>query len=90
MHALEQKSHDNITCQIIKIETLPTQDANEVYNELTRLPFPPHLGPDMTMDGFEILEEVHASTTSQPYKVRDKDSGELFMIKTPSINYSND
>jgi len=77
MHALDQKSHDNVTCQIIKIDTLPSQDANEVYNELTQLPFPPHLGPGMTMDGFEILEEVHASTTSQLYKVRDKESGEL-------------
>jgi serine/threonine protein phosphatase PrpC len=90
MHALDQKSHDNVTCQIIRIDTLPSQDANEVYNELTQLPFPPHLGPGMTMDGFEILEEVHASTTSQLYKVRDKESGELFMMKTPSVNYSDD
>ncbi len=89
-HALELKSHDNVTCQIVKIENLPSQDANEVYNELTRLPFPPHLGPGMTMDGYEILEDVHASTTSQLYKVRDVESGELFMMKTPSENYSDD
>ena len=89
-HALDLKSHDNVTCQIVKIESLPSQDANEIYNELTRLPFPPHLGPGMTMDGYEILEEVHASTTSQLYKVRDKESGELFMMKTPSVNYSDD
>ncbi len=89
-HALELKSHDNVTCQIVKIENLPSQDANEIYNELTRLPFPPHLGPGMTMDGYEILEEVHASTTSQLYKVRDIESGELFMMKTPSVNYSDD
>jgi serine/threonine protein phosphatase PrpC len=89
-HALEANSHDNVTCQIVKIDSLPSQDANEIYNELTRLPFPPHLGPGMTMDGYEILEEVHASTTSQLYKVRDKESGELFMMKTPSVNYSDD
>jgi serine/threonine protein phosphatase PrpC len=89
-HALELKSHDNVTCQIVKIEQLPSQDANEIYNELTRLPFPPHLGPGMTMDGYEILEEVHASTTSQLYKVRDVESNELFMMKTPSVNFSDD
>ena len=88
--ALEAKSHDNVTCQIVKVETLPSQDANEIYNELIRLPFPPHLGPGMTMDGYEILEEVHASTTSQLYKVRDVESGELFMMKTPSVNFSDD
>ncbi len=89
-HALDLKSHDNVTCQIVKIENLPSQDANEIYNELTRLPFPPHLGPGMTMDGYEILEEVHASTTSQLYKVRDVESNELFMMKTPSVNFSDD
>ena len=89
-HALELESHDNVTCQIVQVDNLPSQDANEIYNELTRLPFPPHLGPGMTMDGYEILEEVHASTTSQLYKVRDVESGELFMMKTPSENYSDD
>lgn len=90
MHAIKEKSHDNVTCQLIRIESLPSQDANEVYNELTRLPFPPHLGPGMTMDGYEILEEIHASTTSQLYKVRDTESGEMFMMKTPSVNFSDD
>ncbi len=90
MHAIKEKSHDNVTCQIIRIDSLPSQDANEVYNELTRLPFPPHLGPGMTMDGYEILEEIHASTTSQLYKVKDTESGQLFIMKTPSVNFSDD
>ena len=88
--ALELKSHDNVTCQLIRIESLPNQDANEVFNELTRLPFPPHMGPGMSIDGFDVIEEVYASTTSQLYKVRDKESGELFIMKTPSINFSDD
>lgn len=88
--ALDAKSHDNVTCQLIRIDGLPNQDANEVFNDLTRLPFPPHLGPGMTMDGYEILQEVHASTTSQLYKVRDKETGMLFMMKTPSVNFSDD
>lgn len=89
-HALELKSHDNVTCQIIRIDNLPNQDANEVFNELTRLPFPPHMGPGMSIDGYKVLDEIHASTTSQLYKVRDKESGELFMMKTPSVNFSDD
>ena len=89
-HALDLKSHDNVTCQLIRIESLPNQDANEVFNELTRLPFPPHMGPGMSIDGFDVIEEVYASTTSQLYKVRDKESGELFIMKTPSINFSDD
>lgn len=88
--ALDAKSHDNVTCQLIRIDGLPNQDANEVFNDLTRLPFPPHLGPGMTMDGYEILEEVHASTTSQLYKVRDIETNTLYMMKTPSVNFSDD
>ena len=89
-HALDENSHDNVTCQLIRIDNLPNQDANEVFNDLTRLPFPPPMGPGMTIDGYEILDEIHASTTSQLYKVRDKESGELFMMKTPSVNFSDD
>jgi serine/threonine protein kinase len=88
--ALQNGSHDNVTCQLITITSLPSQNANEIYNELTRLPFPPHLGPGMTMDGYEILQEIHASTTSQLYKVRDQESGELFIMKTPSVNFDDD
>jgi len=89
-HALEAGSHDNVTCQIVQLEQLPSQDPNEVYKQLTRLPFPPPMGPGMTIDGYEILDEIHASTSSQLYKVRDKESGEHFMMKTPSVNYSDD
>lgn len=88
--ALLNKSHDNVTCQLIRIEQLPCQDANEVFNELTRLPFPPAMNTGVTIDGYEILEETHASTTSQLYKVRDAESSQLFMMKTPSLNFSDD
>ncbi len=88
--AIDAESHDNVTCQIVRIDSLPSQNANEVYNELTRLPFPPPMGPGMTIDGYEILDEIHASTTSQLYKVRDKESGELFIMKTPSVNFDDD
>lgn len=89
-HAIDAKSHDNVTCQIVRIDALPAQDANEVYNELTRLPFPPPMGPGMSIDGYEVLDEIHASTTSQLYKVRDKESGDLFIMKTPSVNFDDD
>ena len=88
--SLHNHSHDNVTCQIVRIDTLPSQDANEVFSELTRLAFPPPMGPGMSIDGYEILDEVHASTTSQLYKVRDRESGELFMMKTPSVNFDDD
>ncbi len=88
--ALERGSQDNVTAQIVRIDALPPQDANEVFKRLAKLPFPPHLGPGMTMDGYEILEEIHASTTSQLYRVRDIESGEELVMKTPSVNFEDD
>lgn len=58
--ALDAGSHDNETCQLPHIENLPSQQPNEIYYELTRLPFPPHLGPGLTMEGYEILVEIHS------------------------------
>lgn len=88
--SLKASSHDNITAQIIRIDDLPAQDANEVFSRLTRLPFPPYLGPGMTMDGYAIEQEIYASTTSQLYQVRDIGSGEVLVMKTPSVNFVDD
>ena len=90
MQSIAANSNDNVTCQLLRIENLPEQQANEIYNELTRLPFPPHLGPGMSIDGYDVIDEIHASATSQLYKVQDPESGNIFMMKTPSVNYSDD
>lgn len=88
--SLAAKSHDNVTAQIIRVDEIPSQDANEIFTRLGSLSFPPHLGPGMTMDGYDIHEEIHASTTSQLYKVVDQVSGEELIMKTPSINFDDD
>ena len=88
--SLEAKSHDNVTAQLVRIDSIPSQDANEIFSQLGRLPFPPHLGPGMTMDGYEIHKEIHASPTSQLYRVIDKESGEELVMKTPSVNFEDD
>jgi len=88
--SLAASSHDNVTAQIIRVDEIPSQDANEIFSQLSRLPFPPHLGPGMSMDGYEIHEEIHASTTSQLYRVIDKESGEELVMKTPSVNFEDD
>lgn len=88
--ALQHKSNDNLSCQIIRIDKLPTQDLNDVHQKLTDLPFPPNLEIGMSIDGLAIEKELHASNRSQLYKVRDINSGEIFCMKTPSINYNDD
>jgi serine/threonine protein phosphatase PrpC len=88
--ALEQKSNDNLSCQIIRIDKLPAQDLNDVHQKLTDLPFPPDLAVGMSIDGLRIEKELHASNRSQLYKVTDIETGESFCMKTPSVNYNDD
>ncbi len=88
--ALAQGSHDNVTCQVIHIEQLPSQQADEVINDLVRLPFPPDLSPGMTIDGYKVIEDFHSSSTSQLYLVEDTETHKIMLMKTPSVNFDDD
>lgn len=90
--ALAKHSGDNLSCQILRIEGLPNETANDVYTKLTELPFPPPLSPGMILDGYRIDREIHASSRSQLYVVTDTFSQghEKFVMKTPSLNYQDD
>ncbi len=88
--ALENGSDDNVTCQILRIEQLPHQDRHEFYQHLTELPFPPPLEAGMILDGYRILQELHASKRTQVYLALDTDTGDKVVIKTPSVNFDDD
>ncbi len=88
--ALAYHSPDNATCQILRIEHLPTQNPEEVYQELTELPFPPPLLPGVMLDGYRIVREIHASNRTQIYLAIDTESGQKVALKTPSVNYEDD
>lgn len=83
-------STDNLSCQLIRVDQLPSADMEDVVNRLTELRFPPFLEPGMILDGYRIERELHASARSQVYLVQDSDSGQYFCMKTPSVNYDDD
>lgn len=88
--AYQQGSTDNLTLQIIRIDTIPSQDINEIYQELTTLPFPPILTARMSFDGYTIIREVHASSRSHVYLALDNETNSRVIIKTPSVTLQND
>jgi serine/threonine protein phosphatase PrpC len=88
--ALDHGSPDNVSCQLILIEKLPVGDPGSVLDELNRLPFPPDLDPGMKIDGWEVEKLLDASPRSQLYVVRHVESGKRAVMKTPSVNYSDD
>lgn len=88
--ALSHNSADNLSCQLLRIDSLPTQTINEVGRQLSELPFPPYLSPDMKLDGYQVEKILHVNTRSQVYVVRDMESGERYCMKTPSVNFDDD
>lgn len=88
--ALDAGSDDNLSCSLLRIDHLGVEEREDFSERLTRLPFPPELRPGLKIDGYEVLEELWASERSQLYAVRDMDSGEELVMKTPSANYVDD
>lgn len=88
--ALDQGSDDNLTVQILRIDALPLQQADELYQQLTELPFPPALEARARFDGYTIVRELHASSRSHVYLATDDDSGTPVIIKTPSMDLQQD
>ena len=96
--SIANKSDDNITCQVVRIDTIPTADKEEYYEKLTSLPFPPDLKAGNIIDGFKIVRELNATSRSQVYlaedtfydDIRDESETHHVVIKTPSVNFEDD
>ena len=88
--AYQQDSTDNLTLQIIRVDTLPSQDIDEIYQALTTLPFPPILTARMLFDGYTIIREIHASSRSHVYLALDNEHNTRVIIKTPSVSLQSD
>ena len=83
--AYQQGSTDNLTLQIARIEQLPHLGVDEIYQQLTTLPFPPVLEARMKFDGYEIIRDVYISSRSYVYLAVDTETKTQVIIKTPSI-----
>ncbi len=91
--AYRRESGDNLTIQIVRMDELPTRDSDEIYQQLTELPFPPVLEARAVFDGYKIIREVHASSRSHVYLAVDNVDGETnttVIIKTPAIDLQGD
>ncbi|WP_319024643.1 bifunctional protein-serine/threonine kinase/phosphatase [Microbulbifer hainanensis] len=94
--ALGAGSDDNLSAVVCRIVTVPPPDTDDLLSQNRALPFPPDLRPGNRLDGFLILQELHASARSQLYLARDmgdqrgEKKGALRVIKTPSVNFADD
>jgi serine/threonine protein phosphatase PrpC len=88
--ALNNNSNDNISCQMLRVDKLPLENAADVYCKLNALPFPPDLSKGMVLDGYRVERILHASKRSQLYLVSDIETNERLVMKAPSANFEDD
>lgn len=86
----DQGSTDNLTIQIVNVADLPIQDASEMHQQLTELPFPPILEARAVFDGYKIIRSLHASSRSHVYLAVDIETDTQVIIKTPSVDLQDD
>lgn len=84
--AFQNASADNLTVQMVRVESLPSPQSREMVRQLLDLPFAPLLQPRMVLDGFIIVRALHDSHRSHIYLAQDGDSGTPVVIKIPSID----
>lgn len=84
------KSDDNLTCQLVRIDELPEAGEDEILRRHCNLPFPPPLDVGRVIDSYRIEAELHASKRTQIYRARDLKTGATVVLKTPSILYDDD
>ncbi len=88
--AMENGSNDNLTVQVLGVDSVDGNVLHETYDELQALPFPPLLEPGQMIDGLKVIKPLYESTRSQLYLVEDTQSGNKMVMKTPSSNFDDD
>ncbi|WP_339933951.1 bifunctional protein-serine/threonine kinase/phosphatase [Vreelandella glaciei] len=88
--AIDNGSDDNLTVQIVRIDTLPERHANELYAALSTLPSPSELRAGSELDGYRVVRQLHASSRSHVYLAEEVASGEKVALKTLSTELSQD
>lgn len=84
--AIAKGSDDNLTVQIVRIDALPEERAQDVIYgaelalaaEVPRIPY--------DLDGFRIVREIHATSRSHVYVAIDSDTGEHVALKVLSTD----
>lgn len=90
--AYKNGSTDNLTAQVVRIDSLPSQDMNERMQQLTELPFLAVLDVRNEFDGFKVVRNLYATSRSHVYLVEDNEtqSSPPIVIKTPSVDLQDD
>jgi serine/threonine protein kinase/sulfur transfer complex TusBCD TusB component (DsrH family) len=79
--ALANGSDDNLTVQIVRVDSVPTESAHDVLLGLDQLKAAEVPQIPCDIDGFRVVREIHATDRSEVYVAVDIESGEHVALK---------
>lgn len=88
--ALAQGSQDNLSCLLIDIIDLPKENIYEYQQQLLSKTIPPVLEVGNIIDDFRVDRIIYQGSRSHVYRVSHTVTNEVFALKTPSLQYSDD
>lgn len=88
--ALVEKSNDNISCLLVRVEQAPSKNQLELFDLVKNKKIPPALSVGMKLDGFLIKQVIHASSRSHLYLAEELKTRNLRVLKMPSKNFEED
>jgi len=88
--AIENGSDDNLTVQIVRVDSLPGAGVLELFEKSFSLPLPKEVRVRSTFDGYEIVRVLHQSSRSQAFLAVDPETQEKVVIKVPSQEMRGD
>lgn len=89
-HALAQNSQDNLTCFILRVDSVPDKNLEEAHSDLSARVIPPTLKPGQRIDHYHVESVIYAGTRSHLYKVINKRNNKPYVLKAPSLNFQDD
>ncbi|PAU82379.1 protein kinase [Halovibrio salipaludis] len=89
--AYDEGSDDNLTVQVVRIDSVPEQaQPAEAVQNLIGLPFPPVLDPPVIFEGYRLQRQLHASARSHVYLAVEERTGERVALKTLATEMRDD
>jgi serine/threonine protein kinase len=88
--ALAAGSPDNLTVQLVRIESLPDGEIADLIGGEAALPPAPLLKPGSAFAGYAVLRELHSGSRSHVYLGRDLADGRLVALKVPATDHAQD
>ncbi|WP_430462371.1 protein kinase domain-containing protein [Thalassolituus sp. LLYu03] len=88
--ALEHGSNDNLSACLLLVRELPLPELDEARRSLTARVIPPVLKVGDKIDHYQITDILFAGTRSHVYKVQNRRDGKIYVLKAPSLNFSDD